>query len=327
MTDPYRIIGSEESPFSVKIRSYFRFKGLPHEWIERRDAQELFSQHAKLPLIPLLIKPDGTSMQDSTPIIEAMEREAPEPSVYHPDPALNFIAALIEEFGDEWGNKWMFHLRWHRTIDQVAVSKRFAETQGADDIEAVASQIRERMVPRVWFVGSNEVTGPQIEKSFRDTLALLDTHLGEHDFVMGGHPTFADFGLWGQIYNAGRDPTGGAILEQHPAVARWVTTMLDPPSDTSKVLASWPELEPTLLPLLADQIADMFLPWSVANAHAIEDGQETFDVMLKDHRWTQKPQKYHARSLAALRGKFAAVADNTDLNEILVACGADEALR
>ena len=327
MSDPYRIIGSEESPFSVKIRSYFRFKGLPHEWLERRDAQDLFSTHAKLPLIPLVIRPDGTSQQDSTPIIERTELEAPTPSVYHPDPALNFIAALIEEFGDEWGNKWMFHLRWHRTIDQVAVSRRFAESQGADDVDAVAEQIRERMVPRVWFVGSSEMTGPQIEKSFKDVLTLLDVHLDQHAFVMGGRPTFADFGLWGQIYNAGRDPTGGAILEQHPTVGRWVETMMDPPANPDAALATWPELEPTLLPLLIDQIAQLFLPWSVANATAINDDKETFDVMLKGHRWTQKPQKYHARSLAALRTKFASVADNDDLNEILVACGADEVFR
>ena len=31
----YRIFGSELSPYSVKVRSYFRLKGLPHEWIAR----------------------------------------------------------------------------------------------------------------------------------------------------------------------------------------------------------------------------------------------------------------------------------------------------
>jgi hypothetical protein len=35
MTTPYRIIGAELSPFSVKVRSYFRFKKIPHQWIVR----------------------------------------------------------------------------------------------------------------------------------------------------------------------------------------------------------------------------------------------------------------------------------------------------
>ncbi len=31
----YRIYGSELSPYSVKVRSFFRYKNLNHEWIPR----------------------------------------------------------------------------------------------------------------------------------------------------------------------------------------------------------------------------------------------------------------------------------------------------
>ena len=31
----YRIFGAEISPYSVKVRSYFRYKGIEHEWIVR----------------------------------------------------------------------------------------------------------------------------------------------------------------------------------------------------------------------------------------------------------------------------------------------------
>ena len=37
--------------------------------------------------------------------------------------------------------------------------------------------------------------------------------------------------------------------------------------------------------------------------------------------WTQKPQKYHARSLAELRKKYAAVADKARLDPILERAG------
>ena len=47
--------------------------------------------------------------------------------------------ALLEEFGDEWGNKWMFHYRWAREADQTACSRRLAELMapGARPIEIV----------------------------------------------------------------------------------------------------------------------------------------------------------------------------------------------
>ena len=35
---------------------------------------------------------------------------------------------MLEEFGDEWGNKWMFHYRWAREIDQEVVSHSNAHT-------------------------------------------------------------------------------------------------------------------------------------------------------------------------------------------------------
>ena len=79
MGEPLRAFGNELSPYSVKVRSYLRYKEIPHVWIVR-DAtnQEEFARHAKLPLIPLLILPDGTSLQDSTPIIEQLEARYPD---------------------------------------------------------------------------------------------------------------------------------------------------------------------------------------------------------------------------------------------------------
>ena len=63
MTVPkeYRVIGSEESPYSVKVRSYFRYKSLPHQWLTRNQAGDLFQTHAKLPLVPLVVTPGAGS--------------------------------------------------------------------------------------------------------------------------------------------------------------------------------------------------------------------------------------------------------------------------
>ncbi len=75
----------------------------------------------------------------------------------------------------------------------------------------------------------------------------------------------------------------------------------------------------TLAPFLSRQVGRLFLPWSDANARCIEAGEEEFSVTLDGHVWTQKPQKYHARSLAALRARYRAVGGNAALDEILQA--------
>ena len=312
----YTVIGSEESPYSVKVRSYFRYKGIPHQWRERGQAADLFAKHARLPLVPLVVTPEETGIQDSTPILEAMQARFPTPDI-HPPGIAGFVSALLEEFGDEWGNKWMFHMRWAREIDQVTVSRRFAAK--AADVEATAKTIRERMVPRVWFVGANDVTAPQIEQSLADTLPILNEHLASRPYLFGNRPAFADFGLWGQIYECGRDPTAGQMVANAPNVVAWVERMLEP-ADGGE-FEDWPALAPTLTPLLRDQIAGLFLPWSVANAAAIAAGEDEFEVTLKGNRWMQKPQKYHARSLAALKRKYAAARDDGELDELLAATG------
>lgn len=325
MTGKYTVIGSEESPYSVKVRSYFRYKGIPHDWLDRREAADLYARHARLPLIPLVVTPEDVGIQDSTPIIEAMEAKFPDPSIHPSGSIAAFVSALLEEFGDEWGNKWMFHMRWAREVDQVAVSRRFAANSPADEIDAVAQSIRERMVPRVWFVGSNEVTAPQIEQSFADVLPLLDAHLASRPYLFGARPSFGDFGLWGQIYEAGRDPTAGALVAGVRNVVAWIERMLNP--ENLGEFDDWEALEPTLMPILTDQVAGVFLPWDVANAGAIAGGADDFDVTLKGNRWTQKPQKYHARSLGKLRAKYAEVAGDAVLDAVLAKTGCKQYLR
>ena len=121
MAQGYRIIGAEMSPYSVKVRSYFRYKAIPHQWVLRNAASQAeYEKHAKIPVIPLVVTPEGTGIQDSTPIIDQMEKLHPEPSIHPGDPVARFVSMVLEEFGDEWGNKWMFHYRWARDVDQRA---------------------------------------------------------------------------------------------------------------------------------------------------------------------------------------------------------------
>jgi glutathione S-transferase len=331
MADGYRIIGAEMSPYSVKVRTYFRYKAIPHQWILRNaDSQAEFEKHARMPIIPLVVTPEEKGIQDSTPIIDAMEKLYPEPSIHPDDPVAGFISALIEEFGDEWGNKWMFHYRWARDVDQISSAGRIARmrspTASEQEHEAFARQVRARMVDRVWFVGSNAVTAPQIEAGFLRMLGLLDNHLASRPYLFGRRPAFGDFGLWGQIYQMWTDPTAGAIIGGGaPHVLDWVQRMLWPKAEGN--FENWSALEPTLMPILTKQVGRQFMPWTCANEKALADAREEFSVTLGDEIWTQKPQKYHARSLGMLRARYAAVADKAALDPVLEAAGCLAGLR
>lgn len=331
MTDGYRIFGAEMSPYSVKVRSYFRYKAIPHQWILRNaDSQAEYQKYAKMPIIPLVVMPEGIGVQDSTPIIDRLEKLYPVPSIHPDDPVARFISELIEEFGDEWGNKWMFHYRWARDVDQISSAGRIARTRGPKATEqehaAFAGQVRARMVDRVWFVGSNAVTAPQIEAGFLDMLGLLNTHLATRPYLFGGRPALGDFGLWGQIYEMWTDPTAGALIGGGaPHVLDWVHRMLWPKAEGP--FEAWSTLAPTLMPILKKHVGQQFMPWTCANEKALAEAKEEFSVALGDNIWTQKPQKYHARSLGMLRAKYAEVADKAALDPILEAAGCLAGLR
>lgn len=311
-TGVYRIFGIELSPYSVKVRSYFRYKGIPHEWVVRSAARmDEFRQHAKLPLVPLVITPGGESLQDSTPILEEMEARVPEPGIHPDEPLAAFVSALIEEYADEWGNKPMFHYRWTYEPDQRSAAERIARESMPDAdaaaLEGLADAVRARMVPRLSFVGSNAGTRETIEASFRRQVAILERHLASRAYLFGARPAFADFGAYAQLYQCLSDPTPGAWLRaEAPRVVAWIERMLAPKAEGP--FEPWRALEPTLEPLLRDEIAGCFLPWSDANARALAAGEPEFEVALGGRPFRQQTQKYHARSLAALRARHAAAA-------------------
>ncbi len=321
----YRIYGSELSPYSVKVRSFFRYKNLDHEWIPRSPAvQSEFQKYAKLPLVPLVVTPEGEGIQDSTPILERFEASQPDPSVMPADPALAFVSALLEEYGDEWGNKWMFHYRWRYQPDVWSTAERIAQQMmGAQGTLAVAqarAAVAERMMGRLGFVGSNEKTLQLIEASFKTALGLIEAHLASRPYLLGGRPAMADFGLWAQLYEAATDPTPGAIMrETAPNVMAWLQRMLSPRLEGEFEALS--ALVPTLMPLLREEVGALFLPWSKANAAAIAAGEKSFTLSLGGAEWTQEPQKYHARSLAEIRRKYEAAKDAPGLDRLLAESG------
>eukprot|EP00434_Breviolum_minutum_P031795 symbB.v1.2.028121.t1/scaffold2940.1/size66828/1 len=338
----YRLFGAGGSPYSVKVRSYLLYKRIQHQWLVRNSAERMqeHQKYAKLPLVPTLVTPEGKGLQDSTPIIEQLEVQFPERSIYPSCAVGKFMSQLLEEFGDEWGNKWMMHYRWYGSFTEMSAEVTARRTaaefcSGSPDPEAasvMAASFKKRMLDRGFTVGSNAETAPIIEKSYLDTLQHLEKHLGgphPRPFLFGKSPSLADFGLAGQLYQCFLDVEAGVLMRLYaPHVALWCEVMANPHEEGP--FEDWETLAPTLEPLIASQVK-LFLRWSDANAKALDAKKKDFVVDLGDGQvWSQSvggPQRYHAKSLKELRRKFSALdSERQEVEAVLQRCGCLELL-
>lgn len=324
MTAPFRLYGAELSPYSVKLRSYLRYKGIPFEWLQRTDARQPdFQRYAKLPLVPVLVDADDNALQDSTPIIEMLEQEFPEPSIIPEEDALAFVAALLEDYADEWLNKAMFHYRWSYPDDQESAARRITDMlfEGADKPEGIEESVRTRMVGRLHHVGSSPETAPVIEGSFSRVIVLLDKLVWTRPYLFGGRPSVADFGLAGQLKQLVSDPTPSAMIRaQAPNLVRWIERM-DAPEPAGE-FATFDSVRSDLTDLLREEVAGAYLAWMSANAQAVDDDASGVSVEIGGRAFSQKPQRYAAKAFAELKRKRARV-DDAALSALLLETGCD----
>lgn len=322
----YRLFGAETSPYSFKVRSALRYKGLDFEWVARTAANEAeFRELAKTPTVPLLISPEGKASQDSTQILAFLERDHPEPPAQPDDPALAALSLILEDYADEWLNKAMFQQRWGQMPDREAASLRaLVQLNGGKRpraYKAATQQIGARMLARLQLVGAEPENAETLETSYRRFALRLNTHLKDHLFVFGGHPSAADFALAAQFQQMLTDPTPAAWLaDRAPFVVAWCEHMEDPKAGGP--YAALDVLKPTLLPLFDGEAARTYLPWANANAASASRQKKRFSVTLEDGLFEQATQTYAGRSFQKLRSKIRDLTASAELAGFLNEAGA-----
>jgi glutathione S-transferase len=329
MQPPFRLFGAELSAYSIKLRAYLRYKGLEHVWIPRtaQNAAEVAS-HSRLPLIPVLVDANGRSMQDSTLMLDKLEQAFPEPPALPADPAMAFVSQLIEDYADEWLNKVAIHYRWGHETDRLSASERIVAAlyPEGDAPDAAAATIVQRMTDRLGGAGATAQTGPVLERSFRRLIDLMDVHLAGRDYLFGGAPTVADFGLYGQLAQLASDPTPGALLRAHaPRVVAWLQRMESP--QATGALEALDTMRSTLTALLRLEVSGAHLAWMAANAEAVATGGGEVSITIDGDAYAQPPQKYASKALQELRRKRGVVGDNEALAAILEETGCAAAVQ
>lgn len=335
--NPLKIVGAPGSPYSRKLRAVLRYRRIPHHWVVQGSRAALHTPKTPVALLPVLVFPgqDGATDEaviDTTPIIRRLEKSEPGRSVLPDDPVMAFISTLLEDYADEWVTKMMFHYRWYYApdIEKAATILPLWRATNVSDEEVAPLQkmIGERQIERLWVVGSNETTAPVIEASYERMLSLLDAHLSKYAFVLGGRPSSADFGLFGQLTQlATFDPTPAAVaLEVSPRVLAWIDVVEDL-SGLSIDDETWiarDSVPPTLSALLAEA-GRVYAPFLLGNAAALESGADRVECTIDDRKWTQKPFPYQGKCLGWLREEYAELSgdDRGALDAILAGTGCE----
>jgi glutathione S-transferase len=332
------LVGGYGSPYSRKMRAVLRYRRIPFRWIMRGSAEDVDIPPVPVALIPVLVLPGENgapdeAMIDSTFEIMRLEAIYKERSLIPADGALAFLHALIEDYGDEWLTKPMFHYRWNYAPDiqkasHVLILDRMPNLDGAR-LARSAKMIADRQIARLTVVGSNSITRAVIEDSYRRLLAILDRHIVAGAlFLMGNRPGVGDFGLFGQLSQLTHfDPTPSAIAADHaPRVYSWVNRVEDL-SSIEVADDGWlprDRVAESLNPLLSE-IGRVYAPFLIANARALSSKALEVRTEIDGREWVQQPFPYQGKCLKWLREAHAALSasDRRFVDQTLAVTGCE----
>jgi glutathione S-transferase len=295
-----------------------RYRRIPYRLLPTHGPLVDHLPMAKVPLLPTFYLPDEQgelqAVTDSTPLIRRLEREHAGRSVIPVDPALAFVDEVIEDYGDEWLTKAMFHFRWAYGADAAKSAAILPAYRGISvsqsTLDEAGRAFAERQIGRLGYVGSNDITGPIIEASYERFLRAFDAHLATQPFILGHRPAACDFAIFGQLTQlAGFDPTPMALtLKVAPRVTAW-TDLMEDQSGLQPNDGDWMDLtrhSPTLFALMKE-IGRVFTPVMLANAKAVMTKSERVEAVVDGQRWTQAPFPYQAKTLGWLRSSYEAL--------------------
>lgn len=261
--EKHQLIGSEVSLYTGKLRCYLDYKAIPYEEVlsTANVFKEVIVPRTGVRYIPILITDDDVALQDTTEIIDFLEKRYPEHSVYPATPLQNLVSLLFEVYGDEWLVIPAMHYRWSFQENIDFARGEFGRTSAPELNQEQRYEMGKELskpfagaLPRL---GVNEATIPGVEKSYTALLSELNAHFSEHAYLLGDRPCMGDLGLIGPLYaHLYRDPYSGRMMEElAPAVVAWVKRMVKP-TPQSGDFYDQDQVLPTLLPILARMVKE-----------------------------------------------------------------------
>lgn len=333
---PLRFKGVPGSPYTRKMLAYLRFRHIPYELLIGDQSAALDLPEAKVGLLPTFYLPNANgeleAVVDSTPLIRRFEAEFSGRAAVPANPVLNFLNYLIEDYADEWLTKAMFHYRWYYEADidmAGTILPHWSNIQApAEALKKLKNYISERQISRLYVVGSNDTTAPVIEASYKRFLGIMDALIEKQKFVLGTRPSSADFGLYAQLTQLAKfDPTPAAeCLASAPRVYAW-TDLVDDLSGQPAADESWMSVDdvPSVLGDLLAEIGRTYAPALLANAAALQAGQEQMETTIDGQPWIQPTFPYQAKCLQWINAEYQQLdaSAKSQVDDILAGSGCD----
>jgi hypothetical protein len=211
----------------------------------------------------------------------------------------------------------MFHYRWYYEADIEMAGKILPRWRGLQSPDAQLAKmskfICERQISRLYVVGSNDVTAPVIEASYKRFLSIMDALIERQLFVLGARPASADFGIYAQLTQLAKfDPTPAAIcLAQAPRVYAW-TDIVDDLSGHPANETDWLAVE-SIRDNLGDLLAEIgrvYAPALLANAKALRAGEKQMTTTIDGARWEQPTFPYQGKCLQWINEAYTQLGGN-----------------
>ena len=333
---PLRVHGLDLSYFTGKLEATLRAKGLPYELVAM-DTRRFRTMGKRMGIaqMPHLELPDGQILTDTSCILKWLEAHHPEPALMPVDPALCWIADLLEDFADEWLWRPALYYRWAFAADARLLSERLARGM-LRDINAPVALRRWFILQRQRHVylrkdGVSPHNAKAIEAIYHDTLDALCVALAQRPFLLGNRPTQADCGFFGPFFrHFSSDPTPSQILrERAPAALAWVGRVwnLQPGQFSHQPQPRGDDPLPAALGPLMRLVVGEYLPYLVENEISWAAGKPKHDWTCRGSQFSTPVSPYRIWCWQNLRENFQALSlQNRERITIWVSSQCGEAL-
>ena len=337
---PIVILGVPASPYTRKMLAYLRYRTIPYSYISGDTKSYLTKNELEIPkppLLPVVIMQDESGEQrvvcDSSPIIRSLENSFLKRETIPQNKVLALLNSLLEDYGDEWITKYMFHYRWHHAPDiknAASLLPFYSNMLGSDkEIKATGEFFSKIQIERLWVVGSSENTANIIKESFERFITILSSMLTKYRFLLGSRPSSADFAFFGQLTQLTQfDPTSRSFVEEkHPRVRAWVDLMEDL-SGYEIEQQEWLSIDDSKVHLqdFLSEIGKTYVPTMLANEEAILDKKDSWETKVLGKTWMQKSFPYQKKCLQWLRDEFNTLnkAEQDDFLNILAGTNCEQ---
>lgn len=224
------LYGAPASLYTAKVRAFLRARQVAY--VERFPSHPRYREAVKPAVeshrIPAVEFADGLMLQDSAVILDELERRYPDPHAAAMGPRQRLATLLLEVLADRGLAKPAMHYRWNFlevnegfVVGEFGRSLRFPAP--AEEVERLGQRVASRMSSYLPMLGIEPRTIPTIERVYAETLALLDAHLSEHPYLLGGAPSRGDYAFMGPLHgHLARDPYPLQLMQRTaPLLFRW----------------------------------------------------------------------------------------------------------